>query len=67
MGSLTRRYAAQHGLSGVEWIVHAVSCAKPNLKLRRVLERRGFVVKQVAGVGEAYYFFDAFQAGSGAG
>jgi hypothetical protein len=30
------------------------------------LERRGFVVKQVAGVGEAYYFIDAFQSGSSA-
>jgi hypothetical protein len=33
--------AASRALLGVEWIVHAVSCAKPNLKLRRVLERRG--------------------------
>lgn len=66
LASLTRRYATLHGLSGVEWIVHAVSCAKPNLKLRRVLERRGFVVQQVAGVGEAYHFIDAFQSGSSA-
>jgi hypothetical protein len=58
LASLTKRYAMLHRLSGVEWIVHAVSCAKPNLKLRRILERRGFVVKQVAGVGEAYYFVD---------
>jgi hypothetical protein len=58
LASLTRRYATLHGLSDVEWIVHAVSCSKPNLKLRRVLERRGFVVKQVGGVGEAYYFVD---------
>ena len=56
--SLARRYAILHELSGVEWIVHAVSCAKPNLKLRRVLERRGFVVTQVAGVGEAFYLLD---------
>jgi hypothetical protein len=58
LASLTRRYATLHGLSGIEWIVHALTCAKPNLKLRRVLERRGFVVKHVAGVGEAYYFVD---------
>jgi len=45
-------------LSAIEWIVHAVSCAKPNLQLRRVLEGRGFVVKQVEGVGEAYYYLD---------
>ena len=66
LASLTRRYAKLHGLSDVEWIVHAVSCAKPNLKLRRVLERRGFVVKQVVGVGEAYHFVDALQSGSDA-
>jgi hypothetical protein len=52
LSSLARRYAQLHGLLGVEWIVHAVSCAKPNLKLRRVLERRGFRIEQVAGTGE---------------
>ncbi len=54
LASLSRRYAKMHGLVAVEWIVHAVSCAKPNLKLRRVLEGRGFIVKQIEGVGEAY-------------
>jgi len=38
--------------------VHAVSCAKPNLKLRRVLDRRGFVVREIPGFGEAYHFID---------
>ncbi len=61
LASLARRYCKLNGLSQVEWIVHAVSCAKPNLKLRRVLERRGFIVRQVAGVGEAYYFLDTLQ------
>ncbi len=59
LASLARRYAILHELSGVEWIVHAVSCAEPNLKLRRVLEHRGFVVTQVAGVGEAFYLVDS--------
>lgn len=58
LASLARRYAMLHGLLRVEWIVHAVSCAKPNLKLRRVLERRGFSIRQIAGTGEAYYFLD---------
>ncbi len=58
LASLARRYAILHKLSAVEWTVHAVSCAEPNLKLRRVLEHRGFVVKQVAGVGDAFYFLD---------
>jgi hypothetical protein len=57
--SLAKHYAALRQLSGVEWIVHAVSCAKPNLKLRRVLERRGFVIENVEGVGEAYHLFEA--------
>jgi hypothetical protein len=61
LASLARRYAKLRQLSGIEWIVHAVSCAKPNLKLKRVLEGRGFVVKQVAGVGEAYYLLDLYR------
>lgn len=52
LASLARRYAVLHGLLRVEWIVHAVSCAKPNLKLRRVL------IKQITAIGEAYYFLD---------
>jgi len=58
LASLSGRYAKLHDLVGVEWIVHAVSCAKPNLKLRRVLEHRGFTVKQVEGVGEAHHLID---------
>jgi hypothetical protein len=59
LGSLVRRYARLHKLTGVEWIVHAVSCADPNLKLRRMLERRGFNVEQIAGVGVAYHLIDS--------
>jgi len=60
LAALTRKYAQQRGLDGVEWIVHAVSCAKPNLKLRGVLERRGFSIQQIAGIGEAYHLIDSF-------
>ena len=60
LASLAKRYATLRKLSGIEWIVHAVSCAKPNLKLRRVLERRGFAVRYVKGFGEAYYLFEGF-------
>jgi hypothetical protein len=60
LASLAKRYAVLHGLLRIEWIVHAVTCAKPNLKLRRVLDRRGFKVKNIAGVGEAYYLLDSF-------
>lgn len=52
--SLADRYARRRGLAAVEWIVHAVSCAKPNPKLRRILELKGFVVEDIPGIGEAY-------------
>ncbi len=52
---LAQRYAKKKSLAKVEWIVHALNCAKPNPKLRRVMERRGFVVRDVEGVGKAYY------------
>jgi hypothetical protein len=53
---MAERYAIQKQLD-IEWIVHAVHCAKPNLKLKRVLERRGFQIKDISGIGEAYYLF----------
>jgi hypothetical protein len=59
LGSLAKRYARLHRIEAVEWIVHAVNCAKPNLKLRRVLERRGFSVCDVPGTGAAYYLLDS--------
>ena len=53
--SLARQYAKTRGLKRVEWIVHALNCAEPNLKLRRVMERRGFQIVDIEGVGKAYY------------
>lgn len=53
---LAERYARQRGLRGVEWIVHALHCAAPNPKLRRVLELRGFTVQEIPRAGEAYYY-----------
>src|SRR5262245_59807778 len=52
---LAQRYASKRGLSAVEWLVYATNCAKPNLKLRRVLLRRGFTVRDIPGQGECYY------------
>jgi len=60
--SLAKRYARLHRIPAVEWIVHAVSCAKPNLKLRRVLERKGFSVQNIPSLGEVYYFLDSIVA-----
>lgn len=54
LASLASRYAQRENLEGIEWRIHAVHCARPNLKLRRVLERRGFAVRDVPGVGECY-------------
>ncbi len=51
---LSEHYAKARGLAQVEWIVHAVRCEKPNLKLRRILVRRGFSVEHVEGSGEVY-------------
>ena len=59
LGALARRFALLNDLRAVEWIVHAVHCAKPNLKLRRVLERRGFVVSKLPNVDGAYYKLEA--------
>ncbi|EJL85114.1 hypothetical protein PMI15_01908 [Polaromonas sp. CF318] len=55
LAALASRFARREGLSFVEWRVHAVHCATPNLKLRRVLERKGFAVRDIAGVGECYW------------
>lgn len=55
LGALAGRYARREGLKHVEWRVHAVHCAQPNLKLRRILERRGFIVRTIEGVGECYW------------
>jgi hypothetical protein len=58
LGSLAQRYAKDNGIRRIEWVVHALNCAKPNAKLRRLLERRGFTVTIVEGIGEAYYLAD---------
>ena len=54
IASIADKIASQEQLAETEWIVHAVNCARPNLKLRGVLERRGFAVEEVPGVGEVY-------------
>ncbi|MDP6447262.1 MAG: hypothetical protein QGG36_20390 [Pirellulaceae bacterium] len=51
---IARQYARREGLNRIEWRVHAIDCANPNLKLRRVLERRGFEIRDVPGSGECY-------------
>lgn len=58
---LAKRYGEQRGLDEMEWIIHALNCAKPNPKLRPLLERRGFAVRHVPGVGEAYYLLQSLE------
>lgn len=55
LSAVARRYARRRGLDAIEWRVHAVHCARPNLKLRRVLVRRGFVIREIPGVGDCYW------------
>jgi len=54
LGALVARFAKRRGVATVEWLVHATNCAEPNPKLRPILERRGFVVEEVPGIGEVY-------------
>jgi len=54
--SLVHRYAAGKGLRSVEWIVHAVSCANPNKKLKRILELRGFTKRDNGSGIEVYAY-----------
>ena len=53
--SMAHRYAKKRGLKNVEWIVHALNCAEPNPKLRRVMERKGFQIVDIEGAGKAFY------------
>jgi hypothetical protein len=57
---LAENYARKRNLSEVEWIVHALTCARPNPKLRRLLELKGFEIRQVKNGVEAYYFLHRF-------
>ena len=52
---VAERLARRRGLLEIEWVVHAINCAAPNLKLRRVLVKRGFVIRDVNGIGQAHF------------
>lgn len=49
-----QRYARTRAFASIEWIVNAVHCERPNLKLRRVLERRGFTIDSLPDRGDVY-------------
>lgn len=42
-------------LSRIEWFVYTAHCARPSPKLRRVLERRGFELRNVESKGACYH------------
>ena len=52
--ALAHRYASRRSLQTIDWRIHATNCARPNPKLRPLLERRGFRVENVPGTGECY-------------
>jgi len=58
IGALCRRFARQRHLAGIEWVVHAVACARPNFRLREVLDQRGFVVRDMPAIGKAYHLYE---------
>lgn len=51
LARVAERYARGRGLVALDWRAHALNCARPNPKLRRVLGRRGFRVADVPGTG----------------
>lgn len=55
LAGVAKRYARRRGLAALDWRVHALNCVRPNPKLRRVLERRGFTVSDVLGSGPCYH------------
>lgn len=46
LSNVLRRFATQTDVRTVRWIVHTLTCAAPNPRLRAVLERRGFVAAE---------------------
>lgn len=52
---VSKHIAKAKDLTKICCVVHAIDCAKPNLKLRAHLEKTGFILKEVNGKGKAYY------------
>ena len=60
--AVAHRYAKRRGLERLDWRIHATNCARPNPKLRPLLERRGFVIEDVPGTGECYRLITSLNA-----
>lgn len=52
---VARALARRRGSTELEWVVHATNCARPNPKLLRVLDRRGFEIREVRDRGVCYH------------
>jgi len=52
---VAKHIAKLKGLSTISCIVHAIDCARPNLKLRAHLEKTGFVIEDMGEKGRAYH------------
>ncbi len=55
IASLAGKYAKRKHLQEIEWLVYATNCAKPNLRLRAMLERKDFMIRNVEGKGDCYH------------
>lgn len=61
LASIGKRLAESRGVPEIEWIVHATNCASPNPKLLRVLQRRGFTIRDLPGKGNVYHQIQAVE------
>ncbi|MCB1050489.1 MAG: hypothetical protein KDC71_07800, partial [Acidobacteria bacterium] len=52
---IAKDICAKKNLEEMECLVYAVSCARPNMKLRAHLVKRGFEIKNVPHKGEVFY------------
>jgi hypothetical protein len=52
--AVAHRYAKRRRLAKIDWRIDATNCARPNPKLRPLLERNGFVVEDVQGTRKCY-------------
>lgn len=55
IAKIAKHIAKIKGKEQISCVVHAIDCAKPNLKLRAHLEKTGFTIQNVHGKGNAYY------------
>ena len=61
--SVVVRLAQRRGAADIEWFVFATNCARPNPRLRPILERRGFVVRVLPDRGLCYHRRDRVARG----